>query len=168
MAASWPTRTSSRASSTTCFWAPPSVSSLIMNSTRIVDSVSFGAALQPAVAPHLEGEQQPDLLHVEPVVGRAAIAEVRHRFRRFVGIDQAAGAHALAAEVFVEQPRQLAAQPRGERDREALLRPVDELARDMAIEDLAQEVLGAQRSAAQRERQAQREFGEAMVEERIA
>src|SRR5947207_15152262 len=102
MAAPCPWRTSSRASSTTCFWAPPSVSSLIMNSTRM--GFLLGAALEPAVAPHLESEQQPHLLHVEPVVRRPAVAEVGHRPRRFVGIDQSAGAHAPRLEVFVQQP----------------------------------------------------------------
>src|SRR5207237_9081251 len=157
LAASWTWRTSRRPSSTTCFWAPPSVSSLIMNSTRMVHSGGFLDRLrEPAFAPHLEGEQQPQLLHVEAVVRGAALAEIAHRARGLVGIEHAARAHAARREVFIDEPRELAAQPLGERDREALLRPLHQRARHVAVEDAAQQVLGPERAAAKRERQAQR------------
>src|SRR5881394_2009948 len=107
MAASWPWRTSSFASSTTCFWAPPKVSSLMTNSTRIgrlLVAESFGRT-HPALAPHLEGEQVPELLRIEPVVAGAAVAEVGHGSFHARRIEEPALADAPGREVLVDERR---------------------------------------------------------------
>src|SRR6185437_8848587 len=168
MVASWPRRTSSFDSSITCFWAPPRVSSLMMNSTRMRDSLrSTLVSGVPAAAPHLEGEEQPDLLHVQAVVRRAALAEIRDRAAHLRRVEEPAPPDAAVGEVFVDERGELPAQPARERDREALLGPLDELLRHVAVEDLAQQVLRAERAAAHREGQAQRELDEPVVEHRL-
>src|SRR6185437_6768887 len=169
MVASWPWRTSWRASSTTCFWAPPRVSSLMMNSTRTARLLGSTLVLPvPAAAPHLEGEQQPQPLHVQAVVPRTALAEIGDRAAHRRGVEEASFTDAPRREVLVHERGELAAQPGRERDREALLRALDELARHVPVEHLAQQVLRAERSAAHRERKAQRELDQAMVEHRLA
>src|SRR5690348_4888919 len=111
----------------------------MMNSTRMDRFLrSTLVVALPAAAPHLEREQQPHLLHVEAVVRGTALAEIGDRAAHRRGIEEAARADALGGEVLVHQRRQLAAQPRGERDREALLRALDELPRHVLVEDLAQ------------------------------
>src|SRR5665213_959435 len=164
-----PRRTSSRASSITCFCAPPKVSSLIMNSTRMFDALRFvlRSAL-PARAPHLEGDEEPELLHVEAIARRAPVAEIGDGARDRIRVEEATRADALRREVFVDQRRELAAQPARERDREALLGPLEQLARHVLVEHLAQQVLGAERSAAHLERQAEGELHQAVVEHRLA
>src|SRR5881394_1240218 len=110
MAASCPWRTSSFASSTTCFCAPPKVSSLMTNSTRIGRLLveSFGG-MHPALAPHLEGEQVPELLGVEPVVARPAVAEVGDRPFDARRVEEPALADAPGRKVLVDERRELAA-----------------------------------------------------------
>src|SRR5690242_12967184 len=88
-------------------------------------------ALLPAAAPHLEGEQQPDLLHAEALVGGPALAEIGGRAAYGVRIEDPGLLHALRVQVLVEERGQLPAQPPPQRDREALLGPVDQLARHM-------------------------------------
>src|SRR6186713_398734 len=80
------------------------------------------ARTHPALAPQLEGDQVPELLHVEPVVARPALVEVRHRARDHVGIEDAGRADATGIEVTGRQVRELAPQPGRQRDAEALLR----------------------------------------------
>src|SRR6185312_13249169 len=132
MAASWPWRTSWRASSITCFCAPPRVSSLIVNSTRMRDLLA-PVTFVPTAPPHLEGEEEPHFVHVQPVVAGPALAEVRDGAPDLVRVEQAAGTHARGRQVFVDERRQLAPQPGRQRDCEALLGTLDQLARHVAV-----------------------------------
>src|SRR6185436_19541245 len=149
MAASCPWRTSSFESSTTCFCAPPKVSSLMTNSTRIGRLLveSFGGT-HPALAPHLEGEQVPELLRVEPVVVGTAVAKVGDSPLHDLRIEEPALADAPGREVLVDERCELAAQPTGERHREALLRTLEQLAWHVLVQDAAREMLRTQRAAA--------------------
>src|SRR5437868_8046619 len=104
MPASWPLRTSSRASSATCFCAPWNPRSLMTNSTRMRGTLRLlAAAGHPALAPELERDQVPELLHVEAVVAGAAVAEVRDRTRDHVRVEDARVANALRREVGMHQ-----------------------------------------------------------------
>src|SRR5690349_5014253 len=88
MATSWPLRASSREISTTCFCAPWKSRSLITNNTRMLRTLRLGdGAAHPALAPELERDEVPELLHVEAVVAGAAVAEIGHRARHHVGIE---------------------------------------------------------------------------------
>src|SRR4029078_1255571 len=165
MAASWPSRTSWQASSATCFWAPCKPRSLMTNNTRMRRLLGLrGSAAHPALAPQLEGDEVPELLHVEAVVAGAAVAEIGDGARHHVGVEDAGAAKALRREVLVHQGGQLPAQPPGQRDAEALLRALQDLARHELVQHAAQEVLGAQRPAAKAHRQPQRELRQAVVE----
>src|SRR5689334_13379402 len=126
MAASWPSRTSWQASSATCFWAPWKPRSLMTNNTRMRRLLGPGSPAHPALAPQLEGDEVPELLHVEAVVAAAAIAEIGDGARHHVGVEDAGVADALRREVLVHQGGQLSAQPPRERDAEALLRPLQD------------------------------------------
>src|SRR5438876_4790210 len=148
MATWWPPRSSSRASSTTCFCAPCRPRSLITNNTRMLGALRRALVrLHPAAAPHLEGEQVPELLGVEAVVARAALAEIAHRARHHARIEDARLANAILGEVFAHERGELAAQPACERHAESLLGPLEQLTRHVLVEDLAQQVLGPQRPA---------------------
>src|SRR6478735_4205676 len=135
MATSCPERSSSRESSTTCFCAPWNARSLMTNSTRIGRSLrvavrGFG---HPALAPQLERDEVPEALRVEAVVAGATLVEVAHRRGDHVGVEDARIADARRGQVLVHQGRELAAHPARERDREALLRPLDDLARHVLV-----------------------------------
>src|SRR5579862_3904994 len=148
MATALPWRASCLASSTTCFWAPPRPRSLIVNSTRMLGPfVAVAQVPGPALAPHLEREQEPHFLHVDAIVRGAAVTEIGDRRRHHHGIEKPGIADALRIEVLVDQRREVAPQPARERNREALLGPLDQVARQAAVEDLAQQVLGAERAA---------------------
>src|SRR4051812_2785720 len=95
-----PLRSSSRASSTTCFCAPWKARSLMRNSTRIRRFLP-GAGFHPAVAPDFEGQQVPELLRVEAVVALPAFAEVAHRARDGVRIEDAGLTDARRVQVLV-------------------------------------------------------------------
>src|SRR5688572_5120819 len=96
MATSCPARASSRESSNTWFWAPWKPRSLITNNTRMLRSLrGLGRPGEPAVAPELEGDQVPELLHVEAVVAGAAVAEVGDGARHHVGVEDPGLADAL-------------------------------------------------------------------------
>src|SRR5512132_2116959 len=170
MATSCPPRASSRESSTTCFWAPWKPRSLMTNNTRMRRTLLqlVARARHPALAPELERDEVPEPLHVEPVVAGPAVAEVGDRPRDHVRVEDAGLADALRGEVLVHQGRQLPAQPARERHAEALLRALEQLARHVLVEDLAQQVLGSQLAAAHGKRQAHGELHQAMVEERLA
>src|SRR5439155_5649446 len=127
MATACPRAASSRDSSTTCFCAPWRPRSLIMNSTRI-ERILLAFLLflgHPARAPHLEGEQVPELLRVEPVVGAAALAEVAHGLANLVRVEEAALLDARRRQVLVHEGREVAPQPARERHAEALLRALE-------------------------------------------
>src|SRR5688500_1370492 len=119
-------RSSSRASSTTCFCAPCSARSLITSKTRMHllrrgNAVRAPPASHPALAPELEGDQVPELLHVQPVVARPALAEVGDRPGHHVRVEESRLADALRIEVAVDERCQLAAQPARAGNGEALL-----------------------------------------------
>src|SRR5690606_11809671 len=104
MATAWPRRSSSRAISTTCFCAPCSARSLMTNNTRMLRSLrALGPALHPALAPQLEGDEVPELLHVQPVVALPALAEVAHGLRHHPRIEEARVADAGGIEVLVDE-----------------------------------------------------------------
>src|SRR5260221_14177164 len=140
----------------------------MMNSMRMVEFPVVEAPAHPAAAPHLESHEVPYLLRVEAVVRRRAFAEVGERRAHLGRIEKAGPAHARRRQAFVEKRCQVPAQPVAERNRESLLGALDQLARPVPIEHLAQQVLGAERSAAKTQRQAQRALCEAVVEERLA
>src|SRR5690349_12927995 len=97
------------------------------NSTRMRGTLrSCVLAGHPALAPELERDEVPELLHVEAVVALAAVAEIGDGALHHVGIEEPPVADAARRQVFVHQRGELGAQPPRERDREALLRPLDE------------------------------------------
>src|SRR6185503_21238201 len=103
MAASWPLRTSWRLTSTTCFCAPPKVSSLMMKSTRTAHLRLADSAVHPPLPPHLEGEQVPELLRIEAIVAGTAVAEIGHRARNQPRIEKTPLANAPRGEVFGDE-----------------------------------------------------------------
>src|SRR5687768_4375600 len=109
MQTSCPRAASPRESSTTCFCAPWKARSLITSKSRmrrtLLDRGFLGAGAHPALAPELEGHQVPELLDVEALVVRPALAEIAHRGRDHVGVEDAGLADALRVQVLVHQGR---------------------------------------------------------------